>query len=177
MRKNEIDLIILSGLLMGPAHGYQIKQRIDEGFGSFYLKINNGLLYPRLTQFESDGLIEGKLEIQEGVPNKKVFHLTEAGYKRIRELAATPVKTTGVLWSDSYELTVHVAFFGLITKEERKKVIQPFYELTKKQYEDALRKYEKYGPDMDKFGEVTVNYGIEMIKQNLEFYEKLMEID
>ncbi len=177
MGKNEIDLILLSGLLIGPAHGYQIKHRIEEGFGSFYFKLNNSLLYSRLAQFEGEGLIEGKLEIQEGAPNKKVYHLTDAGYKRIRELAATPVKTTGFIWPDSYELTVHAAFFGLITKEEREKVIRPFYEIMKEQYENAIQKYEKYGPEMDKFGVVTVNYGIEMIKQNLELYKKLAEID
>ena len=145
MRKNEIDLMFLGLLMQGPAHGYELKKRIAISFGTQYPNPSDSVLYHRLAQFEKEGLVTGKVEQQQGVPNKKVYSLTEAGFRRVRELVATPIQLSGNL-GDAYtdELTIHIVFFKLITKEEKRKVIEPFYTLALSRYDDAKQKIDKY---------------------------------
>ena len=44
MRKNEIDLMVLGSLLLGPAHGYELKKRIVDSFGLLYPSLSNSVL-------------------------------------------------------------------------------------------------------------------------------------
>jgi DNA-binding PadR family transcriptional regulator len=178
MGKNEIDLMILGLLMQGPAHGYELKKRIAISFGTQYPNLSDSAIYPRLAQFEKEGLVEGKVEQQQGVPNKKVYRLSEAGLKRMRELAATPVNASGVISdANADDLMVHIAFFSLITKEERRKVVEPFYNYALFRYEDATQKMEKYQYVFDKFSLTLLKHGIPMLKTTLEMYRDIMEID
>jgi DNA-binding PadR family transcriptional regulator len=178
MQKNEIDLMFLGLLLQGPAHGYELKKRIAISFGTQYPNPSDSVVYPRLVQFEKEGLVTSKVEQQQGVPNKKVYSLTEAGYKRVLELIATPIQMTGNL-GDAYgdELTIHIVFFSLITKEERRKVIEPFYTLALSRYEDAKQKIDKYQTGLDKFSLTLLRYGAPLLKLYIDMFKEIMEID
>ena len=100
--KNEIDLVIL-GILMGaPLHGYMIKQAIEGSYGDRYFKLSNSALYPTLARLEKEGYIEGKRELQETVPDRKVYHITEAGRKKLVELVATPIEPSTTPGHDGF---------------------------------------------------------------------------
>jgi DNA-binding PadR family transcriptional regulator len=199
--KNEIDLVIL-GLLMGaPLHGYMIKQAIEGNYGDRYFKVSNSALYPALARLEKEGYIEGKRELQEAVPDKKVYHITEAGKKKIVDLVATPIEPSSTPGATDFNFKVHAVHFGFITKEQRRAVIQPFYENSKVELQEALDKRVKLHQDLDKymdmldkdkdFKEKFGNYligmtripmlvldqGIEELESKMHFYEKLMEMD
>jgi DNA-binding PadR family transcriptional regulator len=59
--------------------------------------------------------------MQHNAPNKKVYQLTEAGLRKIKALAATPVKVNKKITNaDGDDLIIHVLFFSLISREERK---------------------------------------------------------
>jgi DNA-binding PadR family transcriptional regulator len=177
MRKNEIDLMILGSLLVGPAHGYEIKRRIADSFGALYPNLSHSVLYPRLAQFEKEGFIKGKIELQHDAPNRKVYQLTAAGFKHFKALAATPITLIGsTRGTYADELAVHIVFFSLITKEERRKVIEPYYNIALNRYDDAVKK--KYiSEKLDKFTLAFLEYGVLLLKYTVELYEKLMEID
>ena len=177
MGKVETDIIILGNLEAAPAHGYELKRRIDMNFGNFYINIVNSLLYPRLAQFESEGLIEGKREAQEKVPDKKVYHITDKGKKRLKELIATPVKVKSGVVPDPMDLTVHAVFFSKISKKERVGVVTPYYEAYKAQYAKGKYAREHYYASMNQFMRAMMDYGMKNMKDNLELYEKLMEMD
>jgi DNA-binding PadR family transcriptional regulator len=95
--KNEIDLMVLGVLTREPAHGYEVKKRIARSFGTQYPNISDSAIYPRLAQFEKVGLVESRIELQQqqGERSKNVYRLTEAVFKRVRELVATPVLVNG----------------------------------------------------------------------------------
>jgi DNA-binding PadR family transcriptional regulator len=97
-------------------------------------------VYPRLGRFEKEGLIDSRIEVQISVPNKKVYKLTEKGRTRILELAATPVRKNldTLRRADVDELTVHIVFFQFISKDERRKLVEPYYRLTLRRYDEAL---------------------------------------
>nr|WP_203624962.1 PadR family transcriptional regulator [Streptomyces sp. SID9913] len=70
---------LLALLARGPAHGYELKQDLEQLLGSAYPQPNVGQIYVTLGRLEKSGLIEGEDVEQSSRPNKKVYHLTDAG--------------------------------------------------------------------------------------------------
>jgi hypothetical protein len=68
-------------------------------------------------------------------------------------------------------------FFQFITKAERRKVIEPFFAYVKEQYEDAAAKLEKFKGKLGPFPLCLLEYGEPMLKNQLDFLQKLMDID
>ncbi len=98
--------------------------------------------------------------------------------EKIKKLIATPAKVNRKISNaDVDDLIIHILFFSLIKKEERTKVIEPFYNFTKQRYDDVIGKMEKYKSQLDKFALLTLEYGIPLLKLNMEMYQKLMEIE
>ncbi|GAB2774927.1 PadR family transcriptional regulator [Streptomyces chlorus] len=75
---------LLALLARGPAHGYELKQGLEQLLGSAYPQPNVGQIYVTLGRLEKSGLIEGEDVEQAGRPNKKVYHLTDAGREALR---------------------------------------------------------------------------------------------
>ncbi|MEU3844430.1 PadR family transcriptional regulator [Streptomyces sp. NPDC028635] len=72
-------LPLLALLARGPAHGYELKQDLEQLLGSAYPQPNIGQIYVTLGRLEKQGLIEGEEVEQSSRPNKKIYHLTDAG--------------------------------------------------------------------------------------------------
>ncbi|MEU9403522.1 PadR family transcriptional regulator [Streptomyces sp. NPDC048242] len=72
-------LPLLALLARGPAHGYELKQDLEQLLGSAYPQPNVGQIYVTLGRLEKSGLIASEDVEQSGRPNKKVYHLTDAG--------------------------------------------------------------------------------------------------
>lgn len=64
--------------------GYEIKQLISQSIGYFWSE-SYGQIYPALKALASAGLIAQKNERQQGRPDKKVYSLTPAGRKELKE--------------------------------------------------------------------------------------------
>lgn len=166
------DLIILGMISFMPSHGYQLKKNIKETFGNPYFKMNNNVLYPKLSKMEKNGFIEGK-EIKGERTNKKVYHITEKGQEHLIELVSTPVKHD----IDDFEFKVQAVFFDIIPKETRLQVIEPVYNAKKQELQDSQEKKEKFGQIMSPITFAVLEYGIKELENSIEFYNKLMELD
>lgn len=82
------ELIILSQLMLQPAHGYLIASIINDMIGP-YARISNGRLYPLLAKLEGSGLIEPYVEASVGQQSDRQlrsYKITEAGRRRFHEL-------------------------------------------------------------------------------------------
>ena len=73
---------LLALLANGPAHGYELKQAMEQRFGSVLPPLNAGQIYTTLSRLERDGLVDDDAVAQNGRPNKRVYRLTEAGPDR-----------------------------------------------------------------------------------------------
>lgn len=82
---------VLGCLLPGPAHGYQLKRRLDSGLGPIW-HIAPSQLYSLLSRLEREGLIQGRLEPQGARPPRRVFSLTPAGERAFWHWATSPVR-------------------------------------------------------------------------------------
>jgi DNA-binding PadR family transcriptional regulator len=69
---------ILGFLIDQPMHGYALKRALSPALPR-QRRVNDGVLYPLLKRMEAEGLISGRVERQEGSPDRRVFHPTQAG--------------------------------------------------------------------------------------------------
>jgi DNA-binding PadR family transcriptional regulator len=74
-----VRLHLLALLAKEPAHGYELKQALEQTFGSAYPSPNIGQVYVTLGRLEKDGLVRAVDVEQSNRPNKKVYYLTAKG--------------------------------------------------------------------------------------------------
>jgi DNA-binding PadR family transcriptional regulator len=91
------ELIILSHLMLQPAHGYMIASIINDMIGP-YARISNGRLYPLLSKLEKSGLIAPANETpasQHSDRQLRTYKITEAGRVRFHELMMDTTSNPG----------------------------------------------------------------------------------
>lgn len=85
-------LSLLALLAKEPAHGYELKQSLEQIFGGAYPSPNIGQIYVTLGRLEKDGLIRAVDVEQSNRPNKKVYYLTAAGREALDVWADEPAE-------------------------------------------------------------------------------------
>jgi PadR family transcriptional regulator, regulatory protein PadR len=79
-----LDMIVLRTLRQEPLHGYAIASAIREA-SKDAVRIEFGSLYPALKRLEMKGWIAAKWEQSEHNRRAKVYRLTPAGRKQLRQ--------------------------------------------------------------------------------------------
>ena len=83
-------LALLALLAKEPAHGYELKQALEQTFGQAYPAPNIGQVYVTLQRLARDGLVRSEDVIQSSRPNKRVYELTETGREALATWVAEP---------------------------------------------------------------------------------------
>ena len=83
-------LALLAG---GPAHGYELKQALEQRFGDALPPLNAGQVYTTLQRLERDGLVVGENAAQDG-RQKRVYELTASGREALAGWVTTPTAAT-----------------------------------------------------------------------------------
>jgi DNA-binding PadR family transcriptional regulator len=82
------ELLVLSRLMNGPEHGYQIAKIANDIFGP-WTKVSLGTLYPLLTKLEQAGLIRVH-NSEQSMPRdgrqSRTYQITELGRMRLHQL-------------------------------------------------------------------------------------------
>jgi DNA-binding PadR family transcriptional regulator len=71
-------------------HGYEIKQTLEQEFGSVLPALNSGQVYSTLARLDREGLVVGH-DIEGDGRGKRVYELTEQGRAALTEWLDTPV--------------------------------------------------------------------------------------
>jgi PadR family transcriptional regulator PadR len=75
--RGQLDLLLLSAVSSGPAHGYRVIERLRErSEGAFDLR--EGTVYPALHRLERDGLLESRWA-DDAPRRRRVYALTSRG--------------------------------------------------------------------------------------------------
>lgn len=77
-----LDMLILQILLLRPAHGYGIAQRIQQ-ISREAVQVNQGSLYPALHRLEQKGWLQSEWRQSETGREAKFYALTRAGEKQL----------------------------------------------------------------------------------------------
>jgi transcriptional regulator len=79
-----LDLLVLKTLTRGPLHGYGIAQYLLENSGQL-LQVGEGSLYPALQRLLVNGWTEAEWKFTDTGRRARVYKLTVAGRKRLKE--------------------------------------------------------------------------------------------
>ena len=79
-----VRTLCLGILAFEEASGYEIKKAVEDGMFSHFIEASYGSIYPALTQMLADGLVTVREQLQAGKPLKKVYSITEAGRKALK---------------------------------------------------------------------------------------------
>src|SRR5258708_4847491 len=79
-----LDLLVLKILGLGPTHGWDITQRIQQ-ISEEALKVNQGSLYPALHRLEAQGWIKSEWGESDNNRRAKYYKLTATGRKQLAE--------------------------------------------------------------------------------------------
>ena len=83
----EVFMALLSG---GRGHGYELKQALNQSFGTLLPELNSGQIYSTLARLERDGLVEGE-SVADDNRRKKVYRLTDRGQEVLQTWVSVPV--------------------------------------------------------------------------------------
>jgi DNA-binding PadR family transcriptional regulator len=104
----ELFLALLAGQ---SGHGYELKQTLEQEFGTLLPALNAGQIYSTLARLERDRLIRGR-SVAGDSRGKRVYELTDAGRATLAAWIETPVP--GVRLKDEFFMKlVVVASAGL----------------------------------------------------------------
>jgi len=79
-----LDLLVLTTLSRGPQHGYGIAGHI-QAISDDTLRAEEGSLYPALHRMEHLGWIRAEWQTTENNRRARIYRLTKAGEKRLKE--------------------------------------------------------------------------------------------
>jgi DNA-binding PadR family transcriptional regulator len=82
MRRGDIRPLLLTALLEGPAHGYELIRRLEDRSGGVW-KPSPGSVYPTLQLMADEGVVSGT-----DTDGKRTFTLTDAGREAAEAVAA-----------------------------------------------------------------------------------------
>ena len=77
-----LDLLILKTLQTGPAHGWDIAQRMRQ-VSHEVISVNQGSLYPALHRLEGQGWIASEWGVSDNNRRAKFYRLTPAGRRQL----------------------------------------------------------------------------------------------
>ena len=112
-----IEILILRHLTRRPAHGYELRKRVERTTG---WRLNNNSLYPALRRFEEAGAVTRTEQAQEGRPPRAVYTLTPLGREMLHDMIADLPPEQA---AEDTEFMARLGQFGLIDPAERLAVI------------------------------------------------------
>lgn len=80
-----LELVILKTLRRGPNHGFGVAVSIEQS-STGLLRVEEGSLYPALHRLEKAGLIAAEWQITSNSRRARIYSLTPAGRKRLKEI-------------------------------------------------------------------------------------------
>ena len=78
----QLELLLLSSLVRGPAHGYAVIEWLAQRSNGV-LALAEGTVYPALHRLEEEGLVLSRWENKAGERRRRVYSLTRSGHAAI----------------------------------------------------------------------------------------------
>lgn len=112
------EILILRHLSRRPAHGYELRKRIEETTG---IVVNNNSLYPALKRFVEAGAVRMTVEQHESRPPRHIYELTDVGRELLHDLIAElPAAQAG----DDLEFLTRLGQFEFLEPGERAAILE-----------------------------------------------------
>jgi len=113
-----VEIVMLANLAKAPAHGYELRHRVEQGLGT---TLSNNSLYPTLRRFTEAGAVTRTPQTQRGRPTRHVYEVTEVGLEMLHDMLA---ELPDELAADPAEFMARLSQFDRLTIAERLAVLE-----------------------------------------------------
>lgn len=173
-----LEYAILGFLNQHPYSGYDLKKIFDATVRHFWVA-DQSQIYRTLSRMNDKDWVEIELIPQESRPDRKEYHITQAGKDELRRWLTTPLPPEPNRSADM----IQVFFAGQLSNEEALLIFERAaaqMRMGLAQYAQVPRNIEAYSdytssPREFYFGMLTLDVGIHTLQANLEFIEGLIE--
>jgi PadR family transcriptional regulator AphA len=168
---------ILGFLNYGPFSGYDLKKMFDVSVQHFW-PADQSQIYRTLSRLEDKGWAEQELVEQEDRPDRKVYHITEAGQEELRRWLTTPLPPHETRSAP----LIQVFFAGQLSDEE----ILAIFRRGAGELREVLERYGQVPEESRAYVEaanspretffwlLTLECGIKMAEAQLEWLESVI---
>jgi len=165
-----IEILILRRLRSGPAHGYELRKRVEQTTG---VVLHNNSLYPALKRFEEAGAVTKTAEPQQGRPPRLVYTLTEVGHELLHDmLAELPPEQA----ADEAEFLARLGQFSLLNSAERSAVLAARTRAVREQLTHYQAMRDLAAARGERWGELVTKELIRRHQQELTWLAGLAEL-
>jgi DNA-binding PadR family transcriptional regulator len=165
-----IEILILRRLRAGPAHGYELRKRVEQTTG---VVLHNNSLYPALRRFEEAGAVTKTAEPQEGRPPRLVYTLTEVGHELLHDmLADLPPEQA----ADEGEFMARLGQFSLLNSAERSMVLAARTRAVREQLAHLNEMRDLAAAHGERWGALVTRELIRRHEQELAWLAELSEL-
>ncbi|HTX91661.1 MAG TPA: PadR family transcriptional regulator [Anaerolineales bacterium] len=173
-----LEFAILGFLNYHPYSGYDLKKIFDTSVRHFW-PADQSQIYRTLARLTEQGLVEMEKVAQEDRPDRKVYHITEAGRSELMNWLAGPPPLDGPRSAP----LIQVFFAGQLPDEEilaKFEGVAVAMRAILAQYEQVPDQIEAYRMDIDSprehyFWMLTLDNGIRSMRASLEWAENVIE--
>ncbi|KGN31182.1 PadR family transcriptional regulator [Knoellia sinensis KCTC 19936] len=182
-RSELLDFALLGLLHEGPAHGYELRRRLNEALGAFRA-LSYGTLYPALSGLLDRGLIAQSTPTGQPVPaaktavktsgrNRIYYEITAAGKESFEE-AARRIDTA------AYEedgFGVRLAFFGRTEADVRLRILEGRRSRVEEQLEIVRTNSSRSRERMDSWTQALQRHGEESTEREVRWLTELIDAE
>jgi PadR family transcriptional regulator, regulatory protein AphA len=170
--------LILGLLSRAPLSGYDLNKTFQNTVQHFWTT-EQSQIYRALYKMEENGWVKVETIIQEDSPNKKIYHVTEAGHRALHEWLTTPLEDepTRENWLGQ------IFFGGLVADEElfsliRASIAALLERLAAMEHLQAT--FAPYLQDANltrdaRFQFITLDYGVARHRFEIQWLEDVIE--
>jgi len=167
-----LELAILGLLKERAMHGYQLKKRLAETLGSFWL-VSYGSLYPALKRLQRQEAVEMIFPRDEVGRRKNVYRITPAG----EELFAELLERAGADSAGDNGFSVRLAFFQYLKPETRIRLLERrrvFLDGRSSKLKDALRSTKER---IDNYTLSLMNHELAATEYDIRWLDELIQAE
>ncbi|NDJ52874.1 MAG: PadR family transcriptional regulator [Chloroflexi bacterium] len=172
-----LKFAILGFLMFEPLSGYDLKTRYFDGSLGYFFPADQKQIYRVLERLEQEGWASSSVEIQEGRPNRREYHITPSGENALRNWLRQPHRSKTI----RFPFLVQLYFSRSIEAEE----VLPILEDQLRHHREQLAFYQDIelpaldNPAIDlkdKYGAMTLDFGMRFEQMQVEWLEQLMQV-
>ena len=165
--------VILGLLQKKERTGYDINEVFKTIFSHFF-NGSFGMIYPSLKKLEKEQVIEKKVVIQEGKPNRNVFTISKIGTQEFFEYLASPVQSE-IRQSD---FLIRMYFGEFVENEVVIQWIKDEIQQKVEQIEQLNKDYIKWKDKLTYTQKISYDVGIAQYEAEIQVLQaKLLEMD
>jgi len=173
-----LEHAILGFLNYGPFFGYDLKKAFDTSVRHFWAA-DQSQIYRTLARLAEQGWARVRIVEQDDRPDRKVYHITQAGQQELHRWLTTPLPPQ----DRRNPSMIQVFFAGRLTDQEILAMLEPEAEQLRntleryRQVPQASRVYSEtiQSPREVFFWMLTLEFGIKVAQAQLDWVESILE--